>query len=396
MGGLGHISVSDFLGGLGYSDPDEPIRLRFFGPKGAPKDQPRFFAKKYPTTRAEIANDSQTQRDLITLNQTRGLYFVVNKGGDCDASITEVTAFFAEIDDLPIPEQLRRFKAGPLKPSIQVRTRKSIHSYFPLGGECAIEQWREVQERLIAYYGSDVSIKNPSRVMRVPHFDHIHYVKETLELERRHVEILLFDPDSRFTVAQMLQAFPSVEKEKQQECHEQHEQERNKARFWGEFVCNDARAEDRRRSYGERALLTARNIISEAPDGQRFDARRRAGKLIGGYIAGGMITYSEAYAALEDTVRGNTDSFADAIKTLKSAIEHGQTKPISFEEKEAERLAYIGQRRKRAILPPVLKPTSKPQHTVIVEPPKRPTNTTQVPAPTRPAATILLTTEVAR
>lgn len=393
--GYSKITVSDFLAAF-YSHPDEHIRLRGFGPKGAPKDRQQFKPKKYGTNRADIAGDPVTQRELIGLNKYLGLYFVVNAGGDCDADITRVTSFFAEIDDLPIDEQLQRSDAAPLKPSIQTRTRKSVHSYWPLEGECTIEQWREIQGRLIAYFGSDVTIKNPSRVMRVPFFDHIHYVKETGELERKRVEMHSFDPARRFTVEQMLEAFPAVEKEKQEERREQHESEKNRARFWTGFACNDARAEDRRRGYGERALVTACSIIREAPDGARFDARRRAGMLIGGYIAGGMIPYSEAYAALEDAVIGNTDSFADAIKTLKSAIEHGQTKPISFEEKEAERLAYIGQQKKRAILPPALKPINRPQDTITLEPPKRPTNTIQSPVPTRPAATIILSTEVAR
>jgi hypothetical protein len=130
-------------------------------------------------------------------------------------------------------------------------------------------------------------------------------------------------------------------------------------------------------------------MIREAPDGARFDARRRAGKLIGGYIAGGMISYGEALAALEDAVRGNTESFADAIKTLKSAIEYGQTKPISFDEKEAERLEYIGKKKKRSVPLPALKPISRPQNTVTLEPPKRPQNTIQLPTPTRPAATVI-------
>jgi hypothetical protein len=159
-------------------------------------------------------------------------HFVVNKGGDCDADINEVTAFFSEIDDMPLDEQLRRFEAGPLRPSIQVLTRKSVHSYWPLAGECTIDQWREIQRRIITCYVSDVSIKNPSRVMRVPFFDHLHYVKETGQLARKQIELHLFGPARRFTIAQMLEAFPAVEKEKQEARLDQHEQERNKARFW--------------------------------------------------------------------------------------------------------------------------------------------------------------------
>jgi hypothetical protein len=57
---------------------------------------------------------------------------------------------------------------------------------------------------------------------------------------------------------------------------------------------------------------------------------------------------------------------------------------------------YGSQRRRKAIVPPVLKPISKPQNTIILEPPKRPTDTIQLPTPTRPTATVILTMEVAR
>lgn len=387
------IPISDVLGAF-YPDPNEDIRLRAFKPKGAPKGA-IFSPEKIGVTRMRLARDMSLQSLLKKLNETRGLYFVVNAGGDKDENITRANAFFAEIDDLPIDEQLRIILNCPLPPSILIITRKSVHAYWLRAGDCTIEQWREIQGRLIGYFGSDPTIKNPSRVMRLPYFDHIHYVPETGELERKRVEMHLFEPSRRYTVEQMFDAFPAVEKDQQEQRHEEQENQKNKARFWTGFVCGDARAEDRRRSYGERALVTACNIIREAPNGQRFDARRRAGKLIGGYIAGGMVSYSEAYAALEDAVRGNTDSFADAIKVLKSAIEHGQTKPISFEEKEAERLAHIGQKKKKAILLPVLKPISKPQDTITLEPPKRPTDTIELPKPMRPAATAILTMEVA-
>jgi hypothetical protein len=55
---------------------------------------------------------------------------------------------------------------------------------------------------------------------------------------------------------------------------------------------------------------------------------------------------------------------------------------------------YGSRRRRKATVPPVLKPISKPQNTIILEPPKRPTNTIKLPTPTRPAVTTFLTLEV--
>jgi hypothetical protein len=57
---------------------------------------------------------------------------------------------------------------------------------------------------------------------------------------------------------------------------------------------------------------------------------------------------------------------------------------------------YGSRRRRKATVPAVLKPISKPQNTIILESPKRPTNTIKLPTPTRPAVTTILTVEVAR
>lgn len=386
------VTLSDFLAAF-YPGANDPIRLRAFKPKGVP-DGPLFFTKKIGITRAQLSEHDGLQSELKAINETRGLYFVVNSGGDCDADITRVTSFFAEIDDLPVEQQLEMFLTAPLLPSILNLTRKSVHSYWLPLGDCTIEQWVEIQTRLISHFGSDKTIKNPSRVMRLPYFDHIHYVKETGELERKRVELYSFDANRRYTVEQMLEAFPAIEKEQQESKAQEYESEKNKARFWTGFACGDERAEARRHKYAARAIEVACNIISDAPDGSRHDARRRASVLLGGYISGGMLTESEARAALENAVRSNTDSsITDVMKTIESGLKHGQRTPITFEQKEYERTEYL-RRRSKPILskPPCLNPILRPKETVALPPPARPSITVQLGKPMRPT----ITTEVAR
>lgn len=158
----------------------------------------------------------------------------------------------------------------------------------------------------------------------------------------------------------------------------------------------------RRRGYGERAIQYAQQLIynSRPPvgsiKGDRHKARVIASYLLGGYVGGGLLSHSEARSALESAVSANTNNFASAMQTVDECLEAGKSEPITFEMREAERRAYIGQKKKRAMLPPILKPISKPQNTIILEPPKRPTNTIQLPTPTRPAVTTILTVEVVR
>ncbi|MBI4470949.1 MAG: hypothetical protein HY650_16665 [Acidobacteria bacterium] len=154
--------------GLFYPGPHEPIHLRAFPPPGG-KGQP----KKILVTRARLATDKALQARLGRLNLTHGLYFVVNTGGNSDKDITRFNAFFCERDEGPIAEQHAMLDAAPLRPSIRVVTSKSVHAYWLAAGEVTREEWEEIQRRLISYFSGDPAIKNASRVMRLPFFNHV-------------------------------------------------------------------------------------------------------------------------------------------------------------------------------------------------------------------------------
>jgi P4 family phage/plasmid primase-like protien len=200
------ISVSDFLAAF-YPDSQEQIHLRSFKPKGAP-DTVENRPATYVATRAELTFSTALKQRLMTANRTRGIYFVVNAGGNSDKDITRYNAFFAESDTLSMEEQHAALDAAPLPTSIRNETKKSVHAYWLIEGGCSEAEWREVQERLIAYFDGDNSIKNPSRTMRVPSFNHVTYdVEEGYTFKP--VEVVAFEPSRRYTVAQMKEAFPA-------------------------------------------------------------------------------------------------------------------------------------------------------------------------------------------
>jgi AAA domain-containing protein/DNA primase RepB-like protein len=204
-------TLSYFLAAF-YPAEQETIHLRAFAPKKAPKDEARFGARKLTATRHALATDTALQEQLCQLNEARGLYFVVNAGGDTDEEITRFNAWFAEDDTRPIDEQHRRLDAAPLEPSIRVETSKSIHAYWLIKDGCEAEEWRDIQQRLIFHFGGDEKIKNPSRVMRLPFFNHIQYDKETGALSFKQVKLIKFAPERRYTVAEMQSAFAPVPK----------------------------------------------------------------------------------------------------------------------------------------------------------------------------------------
>jgi AAA domain-containing protein/primase-like protein len=192
-----------------FPDDGEAICLRAFKAKGAPDimdNRPLVET----VTRQRLVTDVSFQGVMAAANKTRGWYFVINAGGNTDADITRLNAFFVENDSLPLEEQHRQLNEAPLQPSILLETRKSVHAYWLINGKCDVVTWREMQERLIAYFDGDKSIKNPSRVMRLPFFNHVHYNSQTGDYEYKRIEIHSFAPERRFTLAEMRAAFPQI------------------------------------------------------------------------------------------------------------------------------------------------------------------------------------------
>ena len=105
----------------------------------------------------------------------RGVYLVINNGGNSDNSITECVAFFVEWDDLSLDIQELQWKVLNLpEPSFQLKSGgRSIHSYWVLKQPVASKVWHPIQIRLVDYCKADRNVKNPSRVMRLAGFYYI-------------------------------------------------------------------------------------------------------------------------------------------------------------------------------------------------------------------------------
>ncbi|MDJ0516014.1 MAG: DUF3987 domain-containing protein [Trichodesmium sp. MO_231.B1] len=156
--------VNQFLCFLGYTSNDN-IYFRAFK-----EENGKNLAKKTSYS-LELIN----YKELLQWESFGyGIYIVVNGGGNTDADVTAGKAIFYEHDNLPKDQQLILWQnLGLPEPTIQVDTGgRSIHSYWVFEQPIAIKQWQELQADLLEYADGDRSIKNPSRVMRVPGFKH--------------------------------------------------------------------------------------------------------------------------------------------------------------------------------------------------------------------------------
>jgi len=186
-----------------------------------PKDTSKFLeviGKDPSTTRIRaIANPSTMGRSAIkaacdakTLEEwTRrrfGVYVVVNNGGDDDTSIVSCPALFVEHDDLRIEEQAVCWKSILPEPTIQIFTGgKSLHQYWVCTSPIEPGRWQVLQEKLIAVLKSDPSVKNPSRLMRLPGYTY--YNKKG---EQGPVASIYACSGTKYTVEDLEQALADV------------------------------------------------------------------------------------------------------------------------------------------------------------------------------------------
>lgn len=159
--------------------PDFESARLFFKTLGKPKGSIRlrgFYAKNDPRKAEDRGAKGEPTQSLVNQWATdrRGVYAVINNGGDKDADITECIAFFVEWDDKPKEWQITAWQdLGLPEPTMQVDTGgKSIHSYWVLSEPIIPTRWRITMERLLNYADADRSLKNPSRVMRLPGTPH--------------------------------------------------------------------------------------------------------------------------------------------------------------------------------------------------------------------------------
>ncbi|SKA99932.1 CHC2 zinc finger [Caloramator quimbayensis] len=123
--------------------------------------------------------------ELKQLNeQGYNIYFVVNSGGTKKEQINKINAFYIDCDcgrddkdnyfDFKTVKQykdkiLQRVQEFELMPSFIIDTRNGYHIYW-LIDNAKVEQFEEVQNKLIQYFNSDERVYTLERIMRLPDY----------------------------------------------------------------------------------------------------------------------------------------------------------------------------------------------------------------------------------
>lgn len=152
-----------FLAGIGRS---EPLLFRALADAAENKGTPAFKPKELV---GSFADHAQVLRRLNDAGY--GIFVQINVAdgrGWRAVNITAATCFFADFDGVPL-ENVKRLG---LKPHVVVETSpEKRHFYWRVDG-IAIDQHASLQKRLIALFGSDQSVHDLPRIMRLPGFLH--------------------------------------------------------------------------------------------------------------------------------------------------------------------------------------------------------------------------------
>ncbi len=120
-----------------------------------------------------VGSFTEHRQRLRSLNdQGYGIFAQINvadRQGWQARNIVKAVAFFADFDGTPLDHVDRL----ALAPHLIVETSPGKRHFYWCVADIPVDQFQRVQKRLIALFGSDKSIHDPGRIMRVPGFMHM-------------------------------------------------------------------------------------------------------------------------------------------------------------------------------------------------------------------------------
>ena len=130
-----------------------------------------------PKERTDLADAGKAKnvRSLQALEAKNiggwGAYVVVNAGGHDTRNITRVRALYVDFDQ--VDDHLDRLRdLVPFEPSIVVESSPGKHHVYWIVDGVPVDEFEQAQKRLIELLGSDASVSDLPRVMRLPGFIH--------------------------------------------------------------------------------------------------------------------------------------------------------------------------------------------------------------------------------
>jgi hypothetical protein len=98
---------------------------------------------------------------------------------------------------------------------------------------------------------------------------------------------------------------------------------------------------ERQQRYADQAIRAAVKMLDASVDGIRDLQRLKASRLLGGYIAGGILTEAQAKAGIAAAVERNTTKLTRAWRVVERGLRYGEAVPITLGQLEDEYQQWV-------------------------------------------------------
>ncbi len=291
--------------------PAEPVTFQTYSDREELKAK-RPGKKDYdPNARIMHGTLAQYQQALTTRNERgAGVFVMVNTGdgqGRAAKNVQRIRVLFIDTDGAPYPADL------PLQPHLVVQSSPGRwHLYWLVDG-VLLDSCSTLQKALAEHYGTDTSVNDLPRVMRLPGFYH-------RKAEPVLVELLEANDTPPYSPEAIFSAWPFLVEKLEQDRAEKAEKERKRAALLAEAEARKARPnldDDPERKRALAILNGHFDRVANAGDGTRHNVLRSSARALGGYVASGYLEAHEVQVLLADAAKvcGLPEAEADAAIT---------------------------------------------------------------------------------
>jgi hypothetical protein len=253
-----------------------------------------------------------------------GVYVMANAGdgkGRTAKNVTRVRALFIDTDGAPYPDPL------PLRPHLVVESSPGKwHLYWLIDG-LELADFATLQKALAEHYGTDPSIHDLPRVMRLPGFYHC-------KAEPVMVQLLQAHHHPPYTPADVFEAWLFLPERLEAEAREKAETEAKRERMLKlarERRKLEYRPDERDQERLDKLLQAHHDAVAAAPDGQRHETLKNHARALGGYVGSSTLTLEEAQEVLAPAAEVCGLPEGEAADVIRWGLEKGQSEPLVLE-----------------------------------------------------------------
>ncbi len=261
------------------------------------------------------------------------MYVMVNAGdskGRTAKNVQRIRALFIDTDGAPYPAKL------PLEPQLVTQSSPGRwHLYWLVDG-VLLDSFSTLQKALAEHYGTDPSVNDLPRVMRLPGFYHC-------KAEPVRVELPETNAAPPYRPLDVFGAWPFLTEKLEQERTAQLEKEKRRAELLAEakqrrtlpIVDDDP---DRKRAL---AILDGHfDRVARATDGTKHNTLRSSARTLGGYVASGYLEAGEVTDKLKEAAKVGDFAEGKAADAIAWGLARGQDDPLKLEKNETAQITF--------------------------------------------------------